>query len=148
MVARRKFRMQLDRSQACVMRWIRWREACLAILAQALFAHAGKPHADHAAQGMELHRHTQWLVRGHQGTTPTFSQWPLAPKGQGKGKGGKPDAAPRAPQKTLEVEGWAPRSSLASSGAGAVQCQICSGGGFEDSEGGVSKASAPQQKVA
>ena len=35
-----------------------------------------------------------------RGPRPPSVQWPLAPKGQGKGKGGKPVAAPRAPQKT------------------------------------------------
>ena len=34
-----------------------------------------------------------------RGPRPPSVQWPLAPKGQGKGKGGKPVAVPRAPQK-------------------------------------------------
>ena len=44
-----------------------------------------EPHTVHAAQGMELHRHTQWLVRGHQGTMPAFS--PMASRSQGPRQG-------------------------------------------------------------
>ena len=98
---------------------------------------------------MEFHRHTQWLVRGHQGTTPAFS--PMASRSQGPRQGERREASCNTSSTTEDtskgpVEGWAPRSSLASFGAGVVQCQICSGGGFEDSEGGVSKASAPTAK--
>ena len=77
------------------------RESRIRSLSGSFFCCLCKPHAVHAAQGMELHRHTQWLVRGHQGTTPAFSLMASRSKGQGKeGKGGKPVAAPRAPLKT------------------------------------------------
>ena len=42
------------------------------------------------------------------------------------------------------VEGWAPRSSIASFRAGAVECQICSGGGSEDR---VAEASARVERL-
>ena len=98
---------------------------------------------------MELYRHTQWLVRGHQGTTPAFS--PMASRSQGSGQGERREASCSSSSTTEDtaegpVEGWAPRSSIASFRAGAIECQICSGGGFEDSEGRGSTASAPTAK--
>ena len=79
----------------------------------------------------------------------------MASRSQGPRQGERREASCSTSSTTEDtsegpVEGWAPRSSFASFGAGAVQCQICSGGSFEDSEGGAEspKQVHPQQRVA
>ena len=79
---------------------------------------------------------------------PPSVQWPLAPKGQGKGKGGKPVAAPRAPQKTPQkAQSKVGRLEAALQALGQEQSSARSA--LEealDSEGGISKGSAPTAK--
>ena len=102
----------------------------------------GNPHAVHAAQGMEFHRHTKWLVRGHPWTTPAFS--PMASRTQGK-RQGKGKEKPVAVEETDFGQSRFGHPDLTNYGQSISGSGVCHGPkGWGPNPGGAPKGGAPK----